>query len=40
LASGPGLDDLEVFVGGYGAWERTHVPRTIEASPQEEIYQT
>jgi FAD-dependent urate hydroxylase len=40
FASGPGINDLDDFMGCFGAWERTHVPGTIAASARDEIHPT
>jgi 2-polyprenyl-6-methoxyphenol hydroxylase-like FAD-dependent oxidoreductase len=40
FASGPGIDSVHDFMATYGSWGRTHVPRTIAATAQDEIQPT
>lgn len=40
FASGPGLDDRESFNKCFQSWTKTHVPKTIAATPSDEIFQT
>lgn len=40
FASGPGIDSFEAFMSCYGSWHGSHVPRTIAATPKDQIFET
>lgn len=40
FASGPGIDSFEAFMDCYGSWRGSHVPRTIAATPKDQIFET